>query len=204
MTLARITLWRLVNFQWAMSNGEPGWNSGSNADPPRLSPRLIPNAFSKNRKFVSPLFRSYYVLFKKFTNNTLVFDIFTSLFPKPKFNSLNLIIILSQLLATLLKPSNLLEILASPSSPTDFFSGRMKGRRRNKTVTMLERDTAQCRSTRSRTGSQISGGGRRSEKMDGGWINRADRSPWGVAKDGRPRRKGFLLIIKGHRPIIVV
>lgn len=202
MTLARITLWRLVNFQWAMSNGEPGWNSGSNADPPRLSPRLIPNAFSKNRKFVSPLFRSYYVLFKRFTNNILVFDIFTSLFPKPKFNSLNLIIILSQLFSNRRISSKSSRLPRVP--PTSSRDEWKEERRRNKTVTMLERDTAQCRSTRSRTGSQISGGGRRSEKMDGGWINRADRSPWGVAKDGRPRRKGFLLIIKGHRPIIVV
>lgn len=168
MTLARITLWRLVNFQWAMSNGEPGWNSGSNADPPRLSPRLIPNAFSQNRKFVSPLFRSYYVLFKRFTNNILVFDIFTSLFPKPKFNSLNLIIILSQLLATLLKPSNLLEILASPSSPTDFFSRRMKGRKEKK---------QNCNNARTRHGTMSQ------HAIENGFADFGRRTK--IGKDGR-------------------
>lgn len=49
MTLARITLWRLVNFQWAMSNGRAWPPSGSNADltPLHAFQRLIPNAFSR-------------------------------------------------------------------------------------------------------------------------------------------------------------
>lgn len=64
MTLARITLWRLVNFQWAMSNGRAWPPSGSNADltPLHAFQRLIPNAFSRISNFENSL-RPYFIIF---------------------------------------------------------------------------------------------------------------------------------------------
>lgn len=211
MTLARITLWRLVNFQWAMSNRRAWPPSGSNADltPLHAFQRLIPNAFSRISNFENSL-RPYFIIFlpspslktfvRMFTIRscefvTLAFRTFEKkilkdvhLFFSPLESKFNFLIIFTiswrnckenfklasgrffsfhnyfshfpkshrNALKSCLK--NLALKLFSNQIYVCLESHRIllatKRKERKKTVTMVERDRAQCHSTRSRPGQE--------------------------------------------------
>lgn len=208
MTLARITLWRLVNFQWAMSNGRAWPPSGSNADltPLHAFQRLIPNAFSRISNFENSL-RPYFIIFlpspslktfvRMFTIRSCEFVCISNvweenferyLFFSPLESKFNFLIIFTiswrnckenfklasgrsfsfhnyfshfpkshrNALKSCLK--NLALKLFSNQIYVCLESHRIllatKRKERKKTVTMLERDRAQCHSTRSKPGQE--------------------------------------------------